>query len=157
VAVVTELKDSCLSSVTTHVCGTPMGNFNLESGRGYILTPSRDTVLDVVGSHDDEYKPGGLKYVPLRPCDGCPGPNLVSIPYHTRASSAEDICLELEAAGAPIHSVSDHVLDLDIFVEHPCGSAINDFALVPAWPMSLMRRTMSTGSPMFTEGRWSML
>jgi hypothetical protein len=108
----------------------PVLNFDLEPGVAYGVVPRQDNAtLDIVGSHDPDYHPGGAKSIPLNSWEDCRCEfNLISVPYHSKAATAEDICTELGLT-APDY-VARVPRELDDAYLHVCSSPYHNFTLV---------------------------
>jgi hypothetical protein len=127
-------------AIQTNPCTTlSIFNFDLIPGQGYVVVPTKEARLDLVGSHDPDLHPGGAKSIALRPWEDCwcTTFNSVAIPYHTTAETAEDICTEMGAAESDI--VARFAAEHDMTIAHLCGSSVKNFSITPG--ESLIFRT----------------
>lgn len=137
-AVVKMNYSNCLFKTNSNCSQLPAADFPLEPGVGYVILPKVDGItLDIVGSHDPDYHPGGPKSIPLtpsQPCD-CRMFNEVSVPYHSKAKTAEDICQELGAAAPEM--VGHFIPAIQNEYTHVCGTQYHNFSLVPGEALTL--------------------
>ena len=128
-------------------CGAPFGKWDLSAGRGYNVNPSTGITLNLVGAHDSAFAPGGPASVSLAP--GVCGCNvaLVSVPYHAKATSAEQLCKEFATMGKPLYQIEYRRFVPPTLVGHRCGFAANDFPLVPGTVSFLWTTTPTQWQP----------
>ena len=98
--------------------------------------------IDIVGSHDPDYFPGGPKAIALTFPESCRCTfNLVSVPYNTTAETAEDICAELGATAPDF--VARYATERESMSVHICGSSLKDFDITPGEALILRTRAAS--------------
>jgi hypothetical protein len=124
--------DTVNNSAQSHTCGSAKNNFNLVTGRGYSISAAAGTtcVYKLVGSHDDAYDTtSGVSFL----INGA-GNNInwLSIPYHATAATAENLCTQINAGCSNIVGLVGYFdTVLNAASTHTCGSAKNNFNLVP--------------------------
>ena len=117
------------NSYTTHFPGSSKNNFTIDTGISYGVKVSASCTWIIVGSHDDNYDPGGSSSVNLiLSGGGISTDNWVSVPYHTTLSNAEDLCGEI---GSTASSVRMFDTPNNSYTTHICGSTKNKFSLTP--------------------------
>jgi hypothetical protein len=138
---VTGMEGDCWGLPSTHNCGSPLNDFELQPGTGLFVSTDTAGSLDLVGAHDPDFEPGGTRWLPIRPCPRCEGPgvNWVGLPYHARVATAAELCQELAALGSPAYAIQDFMRERGLWLDHRCGTPIKDFPLepgVPYWVLS---------------------
>jgi len=129
--------------------------FSLVAGVGYSVKPRADnTVVDIVGSHDDTYAPnkGGTNCytIPMTTVAGGSNTALVSPPYHSLANNSEDLCRALNTPTAKDNSKVGQVVRYDTVndaaITKTCSSAgtVNPFDLVPGEGYGAKARATAT-------------
>jgi len=128
--------DGC-QRIKMHSCASPLEGGELVAGEGYYLRVAAPATLDLVGSHDDNYAPnkGGIASYTLYACAGCEeGRNLVSIPYHTMATTVQGIC---DQVGPELIAIEEYDAGLNRLVRHTCGLPATDFPITPGRALTL--------------------
>jgi len=128
-------------------CGGSFGNFDLSAGKGHNMNLKTGITLNLVGAHDPAFTPGGPASNSLTAgvC-GC-NVSLVSVPYHAKAKSAEQLCKEFATMGKPLYQVEYRRFVPPTLVDHRCGFAANDFPLVPGTVSFLWTTTPTQWQP----------
>jgi len=94
------------------------------------LAPSTSCTYKLVGSHDDSYDSTlGVSFLTNAAGNNI---NRISVPYHTQAAAAENLCTEINSACSNIVSsikYFDTANNTDI--THSCGSTKNNFSITP--------------------------
>ncbi|MFC2172130.1 hypothetical protein ACFLU6_05800 [Acidobacteriota bacterium] len=114
-----------------HSCGSVLKYRVLSAAESYVLNPYETFTFHIVASHDPDYEPGGSKYFPLYCPPGSYCNNWISVPYHSMATTAQELCDELISRGHDIRTVNKWFADQDTYFIKTCGSSIRDFDLTP--------------------------
>jgi hypothetical protein len=120
----------------TQQCVSNKNAFNLVAGEGYAVVPvAANIVVNIVGSNNDTFAPnkGGTATYPLQfSTPTASNLNWVSVPYHTTADNAVQLC------GAWNQQTSNNISQVvkwdttnEINVAQQCVSFKNAFNLVP--------------------------
>jgi len=128
--------------VTTQVAqpqsctGTTKLAFNIIKGESYAAVPSgAGQVVNIVGSMDDTYAPNkqGTARYPLQYVAGGTNTNWVSVPYHTTADNALDLCAQWNAqTGSKVPSVVKWLVTTQVAQPQSCtGTTKLAFNVVP--------------------------
>jgi hypothetical protein len=138
--------NNTIDSWTQLPCGA--ADFEILPGVGYILLRSAPFTFNIVGSHDDTFRPGGSSVVTLDCMAGTLCNNWASIPYHCVAESVNDpsqtsppftaLCQELNAStGGQIASIGRLDPSTDSFTIITCGG-FGDFSIVPGEALNIV-------------------
>jgi hypothetical protein len=107
-------------------CGGPGDDFSIIAGEGYYLRVNASTTTSVlVGSPATSVTvpPGGWAATALRD-------HLISIPYHTQATNAEDICNEISAvSGTTAAQMSRFDTPTNFRSDWTCGGPGDNFSI----------------------------
>lgn len=119
-------------------CKNTLTVFNLEPGIAYGLVPNgAGQVVDIVGSHDDDFAPNKnptFKTVPVLFAPGKASLNWISVPYHSKSDNALDLCFEVNGASgssAKIVTINKWNVATETFLSKPCKNTLAVFNLVP--------------------------
>jgi len=122
--------DTANNADVTHSCGSTKNNFNINAGISYGVFVSTSCTYKLVGSHDDSYDSTlGVSFLTNAAGNNI---NRISVPYHTQAAAAENLCTEINSACSNIVSsikYFDTANNTDI--THSCGSTKNNFSITP--------------------------
>jgi hypothetical protein len=144
--------DSLSDTPKTKGCSNTIKVFDLVPGEGYSVKPSgANMIIDIVGSHDDLYapnKPGASKlYGPLffDPAGKLSNNNWVSVPYHSIANNANDLCADVNGVPPPNASKVAQIIRFDSLTDTPktkgCSNTIKVFDLIPGEGYSMKPAT----------------
>jgi len=145
--------DTVNDAAQTKFCNNTVPVFNLIAGEGYSLKPRADnTVIDIVGSHDDTYAPnkGGTKCFSVAQTSVSGGSNiaLISVPYHSIANNSEDLCRALNSPTPKDNTKIGQVVRYDTVNDAAatkfCNNTVNLFDLVPGEGYGAKGRTGQT-------------
>jgi len=123
--------DTATNSASTHGCGLPKNNFNIDAGRGYALSVTAGTCTwKIVGSHNDNYDAtSGVSFATNTDNNNI---NWISVPYHSTAAVAESVCIGINANCANIvSSVAYFDTATNSASTHGCGLPKNNFNVLP--------------------------
>jgi len=116
-------------------CGTTKLAFNITKGEAYAAVPAgANIVVNIVGSMDDTYAPnkGGTARYNLQYAAGGTNTNWVSVPYHTTADNALDLCGQWNTqTGNKIGSVVQWLVTTQAPRSQSCGTTKLAFNLTP--------------------------
>jgi hypothetical protein len=120
-------------------CSSLLKVFDIATGKGYAGVPTKAGVTwAVVGSHDDDYA-GNKLATKSYPLVFNPGSfsnlNWMSVPYHSIADNANDLCTEVNSAPPPdassLTAVQEFNTATDTYRIKNCSSLLKVFDLVP--------------------------
>src|SRR5438128_2741604 len=97
-------------TITTHPCGGAF-NFSITEGNSYAVAINANTAAIIVGSHDDAFTRSMTFNA------GLPNINWTSIPYHTTAVVAQDLCTQI---GGTVASIKRYNSATATITTHPC-------------------------------------
>jgi len=128
--------DTANNADSIHTCGSAKNNFAINAGIGYAVSVASACTWKIVGSHDDSYdSTNGVSFATNAAGNNI---NWRSIPYHTQAAAAENLCTEINTACSNIVSqiaYFDTANNADSI--HTCGSAKNNFTIAPGKGISI--------------------
>lgn len=130
--------DALADAPKTKSCLNTISAFGIVSGESYALIPAKaGVVVDIVGSNDDNMSPnkGGTASYPLQFTTGLSNNNWASVPYHSKADTSQDLCVELNNNTPKDASNVAAVVRFDSLADAPktksCLNTISAFNLTP--------------------------
>jgi hypothetical protein len=121
----------------TKFCNNTISVFPVVPLEAYALSPAAASiVVDIVGSNDDAFAPNkaGASRYNLVFTSGRSNISWVSVPYHSKADTDQDLCVELNGAAkdnSKINSIIRFLGDQDLAKTKFCNNTISVFPLTP--------------------------
>jgi hypothetical protein len=121
---------------TTKGCNNTLASFTITAGEAYAFIPAGPGItVPIVGSHDDAYadNKGGVSAVPL--VVGPTSTNWISVPYHTTANTAQDLCVEFNGPTTPNPPNVLRIVKWNAASDTPttkgCNNTLTSFSVTP--------------------------
>ena len=143
--------DTINNLTITHIAALPtLNNFSINPGESYGVVVSTPCTWVIVGSHNNNYDPGGGSSILLKVNASGNNVNWVSVPYHTTLGKANDLCNEINNQNGMTVVTSIKIFDTatNLTTTHICAlPVINNFTLDPGKGVAVVVNQNATWQP----------